>query len=221
MRMTTPVLFGAAYSVYTRIARLALHEKGVAHRFQEIDIFSPAGIPANYAERHPFGKIPAFEHLGFRLFETASIARYVDEAFDGPSLQPVDAPGRARVAQIIGLLDSYAYRAMVWDVFVERVRKPTRGDAPDETKIAGGLERADICLRTLDGFMADAGWLAGRGERPTLADLHAAPMVLCLRQAPEGAALLARFPRLAAWLDRMIRRESLRATPSPMFSDSA
>jgi glutathione S-transferase len=31
--------------------------------------------------RHPFGKIPAFEHAGFRLYEAGAITRYVDGAF--------------------------------------------------------------------------------------------------------------------------------------------
>ena len=82
--MSDPVLFGATYSVYTRVARLALHEKGVAHRFEEVDIFDPAGPPASYLGRQPFARIPALEHDGFTLYETVAIAQYVDEAFPGP-----------------------------------------------------------------------------------------------------------------------------------------
>jgi len=37
-----------------------------------------AGDPA-HRERHPFGKIPEFDHDGFRLYEAGAIARYVDE----------------------------------------------------------------------------------------------------------------------------------------------
>jgi glutathione S-transferase len=47
--------------------------------------------------RHRFGKIPAFEHAGFRLYETGAITRYVDEAFPGPRLQPDDPRDRARM----------------------------------------------------------------------------------------------------------------------------
>jgi glutathione S-transferase len=93
--MTSPTVFGAAYSVYVRIVRLALAEKGVAYRLVDIDIFAPGGPPQEYVARHPFGRIPAFEHDGFRLYETGAIARYVDEAFDGPPLQPADVRRRA------------------------------------------------------------------------------------------------------------------------------
>jgi len=77
--------------------------------------------------RHPFGKIPAFEHAGFRLYEAGAITRYVDEAFPGHRLQPDDACGRARTNQIISILDSYAYRTLVWDIYVERVTRPAGG----------------------------------------------------------------------------------------------
>ena len=60
-------LHGAAYSVYVRIARLALEEKGVAYRLDEVDIFAEGGTDAAHRRRHPFGKIPAFEHDGFGL----------------------------------------------------------------------------------------------------------------------------------------------------------
>ena len=216
--MTEPILFGADYSVYTRIARLALAEKGVAHRFEPVDIFDPESVPAAYRGLHPFDRIPALRHGGLDLFETAAIARYVDEAFPGPALQPAGVGERARMAQIVGLLDSYAYRTLVWDVFVERVRRPVRGEAPDEARIAAALPTAERCCRVLAGFLGDGRWLAG-GDRPSLADLHAAPMFACFRAAPDGAAMLARYPALAAWFQRIAERPSMRATRSPMIGD--
>ena len=135
--LSDPILFGAAYSVYVRIARLALAEKGVAYRLVEIDIFAEGGPPAEYAARQPFGRIPAFEHDGFRLYESGAITRYVDEAFAGPPLQPQDPRGRARVNQILSILDSYAYRTLVWDIYRraraggrERPRARTKPGSP-------------------------------------------------------------------------------------------
>src|SRR5688572_11694443 len=107
-------LYGLARSVYTRMARLALEEKGVAYTLHEVEIFGPDAVPAAHWVRHPFGRIPAFEHGAFELYETGAITRYVDEAFEGPALQPRDAAERARVNQIVGLLDAYGYRPMVW-----------------------------------------------------------------------------------------------------------
>ncbi|MGE0117497.1 MAG: glutathione S-transferase family protein [Dongiaceae bacterium] len=205
-----PILYGATYSVYTRIARLALEEKGVPYRLVETDVFAASGPPAEHLRRHPFGRIPVLDHGGFVLYETAAIARYVDEGFPGPPLQPDSAAARARMTQMIGILDSYGYRPMVWDVYVERISAGEEGRAPDEGRIAAGLARSATVLDELEKALEAQGFLAG--EAVSLADLHAAPMMAYFRIAPEGAQALARHARLAAWWERMNGRSSLRRT---------
>ena len=208
--MGKPRLFGADYSVYVRIVQLTLAAKGVDYDLVPVDIFSADGVPAWYREHHPFGRIPAFEHDGFRLFEATAIARYVDEAFAGPALQPADVKRRATMNQIIGLLDSYAYRAMVWDVYVERVSKPKDGKVSDEALIAAGLQKSKTCLATLTKLKAPGGWLLG--DQLTLADLHAAPMFGYFVKAPEGRALLADHPELSRWCERAVKLPGLAAS---------
>lgn len=200
--MTKPILYGADYSVYVRIARMALEEKGIDYELVPLDIFAADGIPAWYLEHHPFGRIPAFEHDGFRLYETGAIARYVDEAFDGPALQPKDPRARATMNQIIGMLDAYAYRSMVWDVAVERLEKET----PDEALIAGGLSQASTALQALSSLKASGPWLLG--DQLTLADLHAAPIIAYFLKVIEGQKLLARFADIRDWCARVVERPS-------------
>jgi glutathione S-transferase len=211
--VSPPLLLGATYSVYVRSAQLTLEEKGVPYRLEEIDIFAPGGPPPAYLERQPFGRIPAFEHDGFRLYETGAIIRYVDEAFPGPPLQPAEPRARARMNQVISILDSYAYRILVWDIFVERVRVPKQGRIADEAKIAAALPRAATCLATLDAIMDGGSFLAG--EALSLADLHAAPMIAYFRLADEGDALLRGYSRLQAWWTRIAARESVRRVCLP------
>jgi glutathione S-transferase len=203
-------LFGAAYSVYVRAVRLALEEKGVPYERVEVDIFAAGGPPADYLARQPFGRIPAFEHEGFRLYEAGAIERYIDEAFDGPPLQPGEPKKRARMNQVIGILDSYVYRTLVWDIFVERVVRPREGRAGDETRIADALRRAETCLLALENVMQQGPWLAG--AEFTLADCHAAPMLDYFQRTPEGAAMLAAHESLLRWWDRMAVRPSMLAT---------
>jgi glutathione S-transferase len=211
---TEPSLFGASCGVYVRIVRLALAEKGVAYRLverdrPELDGASPAG------PQHPaFGRVPAFEHDGFVLYETCAITRYIDEGFAGPALQPESPRGRARMHQIISLLDNLAYHTLVWDIFVERVRAAFEGRAPDQARIAAALPIAEACLDELVELMADGPYLTG--ERITLADLHAAPMMIYAQMSPEGAALMQARPTLGAWLARIGRRSSIGDTRTPL-----
>ncbi|MBZ9741842.1 MULTISPECIES: glutathione S-transferase family protein [unclassified Mesorhizobium] len=198
--MAKPILYGADYSVYVRIVRLVLAEKGIDYELVPVDVFAAEGIPGWYVEYHPFGRIPAFEHDGFRLFETSAIARYVDEAFDGPPLQPEKPRSRATMNQIVGMLDAYAYRAMVWDVAVERLEKVT----PDDALIANGLRQAATVLRVLTSLKAPGPWLMG--DRLTLADLHAVTIIAYFLKVAEGQNLLAEFPDIQTWWNHIAKR---------------
>jgi glutathione S-transferase len=69
-----------------RLSGLTLEEKAVDYNLVTVDIFA-AGSPAReQVARDSFGKIPAFEHDSFRLYEAGAIARYIDEAFAGVHL---------------------------------------------------------------------------------------------------------------------------------------
>ncbi|MHB2264733.1 glutathione S-transferase family protein [Aliihoeflea sp. PC F10.4] len=205
-----PILYGANYSVYVRICRLALIEKGVDHDVVDVDIFSTDGPPDWYGDLQPFGKIPAFRHGDFSLYETGAITRYIDEAFEGPRLQPSSPEARARLNQIIGIIDAYAYRTLVWDIYVERVSKPREGKHPDETRIAAALPRARLCLRAIDEFVSASPFLLGR--HITLADLHLAPVFGYFAAAPEGSSMIEAFPALQEWWDMIANRPSVLST---------
>ena len=115
--------------------------------------------------------------------------------------------------QIISILDSCAYRTLVWDIYVERVARPASGAAADERKIAGALPKAETCLSALADLMEEAPWLCGTAI--TLADLHAAPILSVFRLAPEGSALLGRETRLRKWWERVSARPSFQRIQAP------
>lgn len=201
-----PVLFGPAYSVYVRIAKIVLEEKGVDHDHVAFDVFNEDDWPADWLERHPFGQVPAFQHGDFRLYETRAVTRYIDEAFDGPALQPADAQGRARVEQAISVLDGHGYRPMVWGIYVERVSRGESGGS-DEEVIAEALPQAGACLAALADILGGSDFFGGAGF--SLADAHAAPIFDYFVKAPEGRILLETLPALAAWWARVEARASV------------
>jgi glutathione S-transferase len=115
--------------------------------------------------------------------------------------------------QIISILDSYAYRTLVWDIYVERVSRPASGGAADEQKITGALAKAEVCVSALSELMGESPWLAGPSI--SLADLHAAPMFALFRLAPEGSRLLGQHDDLIRWWDRVSTRSSFLRTQVP------
>jgi glutathione S-transferase len=203
------VLHGYRYSVYNRIARLALAEKGVAYDRVEVNPFAP-DMPQSYRALHPFGRVPALVHDGFVLYETGAIIRYIDRAFPGRPLQPTDPQALARMDQVIGIVDAYGYWPMVRQVFALRVFRGRTGQPVDEAEVARGLAAAPKVLAALEPLV---------DEELTLADLHLGAMMAYFVLAPEGATLLRNYPRLTRWWDRVSARPSFAATdpglPSP------
>ena len=86
--MANPIVYGPAASTHVRSVRLTLAEKGATHELAEVPFGAQREEP--HLLRHPFAKVPAFEHDGFALYETQAIMRYVDERFAGTPLQPED-----------------------------------------------------------------------------------------------------------------------------------
>jgi glutathione S-transferase len=203
------VLHGYRYSVYVRIARLALAEKGVAYDRVEVNPFAP-DVPAAYLALHPFGRVPTLVHDDFALYETGAITRYLDRAVAGPALQPRSARALGRMDQIIGVVDSYGYWPLVRQVFSHRVFRPAIGQPADEAEIGRGLAGAAKVLAALEALAAPDAFLVGPDL--SLADFHLGAMIAYFAAAPEGSALLHNHPRLAAWWLHLNRRPSLAAT---------
>lgn len=203
-------LYGLPYSAYTRIARLTLEEKDIPYQLEAVEIFGPSGVPAAHVKRHPFGKIPVLLHGDLSIYETAAICRYVDEAFPGPSLQPETPIARARMTQVIGLIDSYAYRPMVWGVFTQRVHIPMAGGTTDQALLAKSLKESCVVLEALAALVGDSYFLAG--ATLSLADLHAYPIIRYLSVAPEGQTIIDEYATIAEWLSRLYKRASVQRT---------
>ncbi|HTB73470.1 MAG TPA: glutathione S-transferase family protein [Polyangiaceae bacterium] len=90
--MTTVRLFSAKACPFAHRTRLVLAEKGVGFELTEIDL---SNKPKDFAAVSAYGKVPAIEHDGNRLYESAVINEYLDEVFATPPLLPKDAVQRA------------------------------------------------------------------------------------------------------------------------------
>lgn len=205
--MAAPIVYGPAYSTYVRTVCMALQEKQIAYKLIEVDITKGENRLPEHLKRHPFGKVPAFEHDGFPLFETGAIARYVDEAFGGPALQPKEVKARARMNQVISVIDNYAYGCLIGAVVMQRLVAPLLGHEVDETVIREALPTAEQVLKVLQDLLGVQPHFAG--EDLSLADLYFVPIYHYLAQTPEGAAMLPNFPGLQSWWQGVAQRDSV------------
>ena len=212
--MTKPTVYGPTYSVYTRIARLALEEKGVPYDLVEIALLSGAHKEPEFLKRNPFGKLPAFTHGELTLYETGAITRYVDRAFAGPALQPTNAKALARVDQVISIIDSYAYGCMIGILAWQRLVVPMLNGTPDDAAVRDSLPQVKLCLSELSRLLGRDRWFGG--DTISLADLHLAAVMAYTIATPEGADLVGAHPTLKSWWGQMCQRASMSRT-EPKF----
>ena len=209
--MARPIVYGPAGSTYVWSARLALAEKGVAHDLVEVGFGEHR--EAAHLSRHPFARVPAFEHDGFALYETQAILRYIDEGFPVAPLQPTDLHQFARMNQIIGIVDAYAWPSIAAGILFNRMLAPRLGLPVDEAAVAAALPRARLCLGEFARLQGDQPYLAG--DRISLADLMVIPLLYYFSRLREGEAPLAEHPTLGTWLRRMEERQSFQVTKPP------
>src|SRR5271167_4578415 len=138
--MSDIILWGFDGSTYVRTVKMVLAEKGVT-QFKQMQLNVLKGDPKTpeHLERHPFGKVPVLDHDGMRILETTAIARYLNEVLPGKSLIPATPKDRARMDMIVGIIDSYGYRAMVVGVTAYHVFPDFVGGKNDGAR-KGGIE---------------------------------------------------------------------------------
>lgn len=88
-------LYHHGTSVCAAKVRLTLAEKGVTvDRYHYVDILKGEQFDEEYLRIHPRAVVPAMVHDGRIILESTLICEYVDEAFEGPALQPADPYAR-------------------------------------------------------------------------------------------------------------------------------
>jgi glutathione S-transferase len=202
--MTKPILTTTDLSSYGKTARLILAEKNVDYDLHKVEFMS-LGEEDYRAVHHPFAKVPAFRHGDVHLYETAAIAQYVDEVFEGPSLQPVDPVARAQMRKWICVADAYVYPSAITGLVMERVVAPMNEVEANEELIAAALPEIARVLDVIEHELADREYLVGS---LSIADFFNATMLSFLSLAPEGASLLEGREAVSAWIARMTERES-------------
>ena len=209
--MSDIVVYGVPGSPFMRAVQMALEEKKAAYRVQAV---APSESKSEaYLKKHPFGRVPAFEHGDFGLYETQAILRYLDDIFPEPRLQPRDPREAARMNQIIGINDWYFFPKAAAVIVFQRIVGPVLlGIKTDEAAIEAALPMGRTCVAELDRLLGAQQFLAG--DHLSIADLMLAPQLDFLAETPEGKSLLA-GTRIEAWLAHMNERPSMQATQRP------
>ncbi len=194
-----PIFYYGAGSPYAWRVWLALEHKAIPYErkvlsFAEGDLKKPEFLAIN-----PRGKVPAIVDGDVRLYESAAIVEYLDDAYPdyGKRLFPGSVRDRALVRRLVCEADNYVAGAM--NRLVQRVlfTKPLDWDAARiaaaRDELAAELERWAQALR--------GEYLAGA---VSAADYALYPMIAlalrCEKKRPDLALRERIPPRINAWM---------------------
>jgi glutathione S-transferase len=203
-------ILGAPQSNYVWVCRIACEEKGVPYKLVPVRPHSPE-IDAI----HPFGKIPAMRHGEVKLFESKAICTYIDRAFPGPALVPMEPVGHALCEQWISTVNTTIDIAMLRTYGVAYFFPGTSDGKPDRAVVDAAAAKLAKPFDVLEAALAGTGHLVGASF--TLADANLVPILYYMSRLPESGKLLKERAKVASFLERMLARGSVKATiPPPM-----
>ena len=194
------------YAPRTRAVRVVwlLEELGLPYELVRVAFQPPA--TRFFVQQSPTGKIPTLEDGDVSMGESGAIVEYLLERYGAGRLAPpIGSPQRAKFLQWLHFAESTAFPPLgivVWLVLY-------RGNSPDEAKlIADARERAAAGFEYLEREIGAKTYLLG--DDFSAADIMMGFTLVAAQQL--GVLTADRFPRLTAYLGRLLQRPALQKT---------
>ena len=198
----TLILYYHPFSSYCQKALMALYEKDLAFEPYRVDL-GDERQRAELAAIWPYAKFPVLHDIdrAVTVPEATLIVEYVDTLSEtGPRLVPADAAEARGVRLFDRVLDNYLQTPMQ-KIVGDRLRP---ADKRDPFGVEEARELVANTYRLLESRIGVDGWIAGSNF--SLADCAGAPPLFYAAKL----VTLDGFPRLSAYLRRVMERPSFR-----------
>lgn len=196
----TPRLWGRASSVNVQKVMWALAELGLAH--ERIDAGGTYGRIDDVRALNPNARVPVWQEDGLTLWESHAILRHL--AARGIAHDPVADQWMEWTTSTL----QPPFIGVFWQVV--RMRPDERSDKA----LAGHAEALNAALAILDGRLAEAGWLDGRGF--STAELAAGSLMYRIHDVDWA---MGDFPHVRGWYDRLAARPAYRETVMTSYEE--
>ncbi|HMB46739.1 MAG TPA: glutathione S-transferase family protein [Afifellaceae bacterium] len=235
--MTEFVLYNAPQSTCSQRVRFVLNAKGLPFEEHKLDLFSGDQLKPDYLAINPNGVVPALQHDGQAVIDSAVIMEYLDEVRpDTSCFTPNDPVERARLRSMMRYIDeiptpairipSYNlaflphFREMTEEAFLELANsKPLRREFlltmgrtgfPDK-EINEALDRLNRSVVRMDEWLSASGGPFLMGADMTLADIAVLPVIVRMDDINLQEAWADR-PAVGRWLEAMRAHEAYAPT---------
>jgi glutathione S-transferase len=193
------VLWSHPYAAYGQKAAIALDELGLPYALKLVS--GEPEVMEAFAAVSPFAKMPVLidEAAGRTVLESSIVIEYLDRLAGGGRLIPAEPEAALEARFMDRIVDTYVGGSMGRIVF----NRLGRAGTPNEIAMAQDARELESAWDLLEARLSD-GRTWGAGERFTLADCAAAPILTYARRlVPFGDR-----PRLRAWHARLLARPS-------------
>lgn len=199
------IVYGSSLSPFVRKVLAFAAEKGMALELK------PMGLGADdpeFVEASPFRKMPGFRDGDFAISDSSAIIAYLEAVQPEPELIPSEPKARARTIWFDEFGDTILF-GCGRKMFFNRIVAPRFLQRDGDLAEAEAAERDELppILDYLERVIPDSGWLVE--DRLTLADIAVASPFANFRHLRldiDGG----KRPKLAAYIDKMLGRESFR-----------
>ena len=196
-------LCGFHISNYFNKARLALLEKGIEF---EMDAECRPSQDEAFVARSPMGKVPFLELDGKTLIESDVICEYLEDAYPQKPLLPRDPLERARVRELITIMELHL------ELVVRRLYPFVFFGKPPVEDVKQSVEKAlPKGLRALKSRARFAPYIAG--SEFTLADCAAfvhLPLVSLSTKLAYGRDFLEELPQVKPYIKKLEERPAFK-----------
>ncbi|MGB3206923.1 MAG: glutathione S-transferase family protein [Crinalium sp.] len=206
--MTNITIHGTPISTYVRTVRLLLEEAGTDYNLKEVGILNGENNSAEYLAKNPFGKVPTLEADGEFIYETAAITEYLDSVVANNKFSPSDPLSKARMRQIMAIIDSYFYPNAIRTIVIQRLIVPNQGGKTDEDAVKNAVAPGKAALEAIESLTIGTPYLLG--SQLTIADFYLIPIFIYLSNTPEFEAITADTPDINIWWNEVNQLPSVK-----------
>ena len=198
------IVYGASLSPFVRKVLAFAAEKGIEVEHKPLGLGSD---DPDFLAASPFRKIPGFRDGDFAISDSSAIITYLDTIQPEPNLIPAEAKARARTIWYDEFGDTILAGCGA-KMFFNRVVAPRFMGREGDLALADKAECEELppLLDYIERVLPESGWLVE--DRITLADIAVASPLVNLGHL--GIDYRAGRPKLAAFADRMLGRDSFR-----------
>lgn len=185
-------------STFARRVRIALLEKKIPHELVTVDMAAKQHKSPEYLALNPYGRVPTLEEDGFVVWESTAILEYLELTRPDPPLVPADPRGRALLEMHVKLCDLELARNTSTIIFPKRFLPKERWD---EKAMAQAKVTIEKHLGIVEAQLGAKQWMVG--DRYSMVEVCYTPFVQFLELME-----IAPPPAVAAWVERMLSRDS-------------